>query len=119
MSTPRIAHFRVKPVLTGKRRTRTRRYVENTDYAAFVTRVLRAHGRRVANGDIAALTELTTLATEFDRAITEGITGLRTAGYSWTDIADQLGITRQAAHQRWGTPTLQHQPRTNQKGQLS
>lgn len=109
MTTPRIAQFRVKPGLTPKRRTRTRRYVENTDYAAFATRVLRAHGRRVAEGDIDALTELTALATELDQAITKGITGLRAAGYSWTAIANRLGITKQAAHQRWGTTVNNHE----------
>ena len=25
-------------------------------------------------------------------------------GYSWADIAARLGVTRQAAQQRWGAP---------------
>jgi hypothetical protein len=102
MTTPTVTQFRVKPRLTTKRRTRTRRYVENPDYAAFVTRVLRAHGRRVAEGDIDGLTELVALTEELDNAITTAITGLRGAGYSWTDIANRLGITKQAAHHKWG-----------------
>ena len=27
---------------------------------------------------------------------------LRGCGYSWAEIGSRLGITRQAAHQRWG-----------------
>ncbi len=30
------------------------------------------------------------------------MTGLRGFGYSWAEIATRLGITRQAAQQRWG-----------------
>ena len=35
--------------------------------------------------------------------ITTAVTGLRKAGYSWAEIAARLGVTRQAAHQRWAT----------------
>jgi hypothetical protein len=102
MSTPLTSRFTVKRALTPNRRTQSRRYTENTDYAAFVTRILRAHGKRVADGDVAALSELVALSTELDAAITTGITGLRAHGHSWADIAIGLGVTRQAAQQRWG-----------------
>jgi len=105
MTTPTVTQFRVKPRLTPKRRTRTRQYVENPDYTAFVSRVLRAHGRRIAEGDIDGLTELVQLTEELDTAITTAITGLRGAGFSWTDIATRLGITKQAAHHKWGNTT--------------
>jgi hypothetical protein len=78
--------------------------VENPDYAAFARRILAAFGRRIADGDIEALTDLTNLAAALDDAIAHAITGLRGYGYSWADIADRLGITRQAAHQRWANP---------------
>jgi hypothetical protein len=42
------------------------------------------------------------LSTLLDDAISEAVTGLRSHGYSWADIAARLGITRQAAQQRWG-----------------
>ena len=45
---------------------------------------------------------MTELATELDEAITQAVTGLRNAGYSWAEIAVRLGVTRQAAQQRWG-----------------
>ena len=89
----------VKGRLTPKR---ARRLVENDDYAAFTRRVLRAYARRIADGDIEALTALTGLSQEVDTAIGQAVTGLRRFGYSWAEIGSRLGITRQAAQQRWG-----------------
>lgn len=42
------------------------------------------------------------LRSEVDSAISVGVAGLRDAGYSRADIAGRLGISRQAAQQRWG-----------------
>jgi hypothetical protein len=89
----------VKRRLTPKRR---QRLVENDEYAAFARRVLRAYARRVASGDVEALTLMTDLATEIDTAIAQAVTGLRGFGYSWAEIGTRLGVTRQAAQQRWG-----------------
>jgi hypothetical protein len=75
--------------------------VENDDYAAFTRRILAAHGRRIAHGDIEGLTALAALADDVEHALADAVDGLRTRGYSWTEIATRLGITRQAAHQRW------------------
>jgi len=82
---------------------RAGRPVENDEFAAFARRVLRAYARRVATGDIDALTHMTGLAAEIDTVIGQAITGLRGSGYSWADIGTRLGITRQAAQQRWGS----------------
>jgi hypothetical protein len=76
--------------------------VENDDYGAFARRVVTAYGRRVAAGDPDALRALVALGSDVDTAISAGVSGLRAAGYSWADIAARLGITRQAAQQRWG-----------------
>jgi hypothetical protein len=81
---------------------RAARVVENDAYAAFIRRVLRAHGRRVATGDVEALADLVALAEDIDRTVGEAVRGLRGFGYSWAEIASRLGITRQAAQQRWG-----------------
>jgi hypothetical protein len=78
------------------------RVVENDEYAAFVRRVLRAYSRRVAAGDIEAIATMTATADQMDTAIRDAITGLRSIGYSWADIALRLGVTRQAVQQRWG-----------------
>ena len=53
----------VKNPLTPKRAVRVR---ENDEYAAFARRVLRAYARRIADGDVEALTLMTGLA-ERDR----------------------------------------------------
>jgi hypothetical protein len=77
--------------------------VENAEFTAFGRRVLRAAGRRVAAGDVDALPALAALSAELDAAIGTAVAGLRVAGYSWGEIAARLGVTRQAAHQRWST----------------
>jgi hypothetical protein len=91
----------VKPALTSRRR---RMVVENPKFAAFARRILRAYARRVATGDIEALTDMVALSTCLDEAIAYAVLGLREQPhrYSWAEIADRLGITRQAAQQRWG-----------------
>jgi hypothetical protein len=90
----------VKAGLTPKRRRRT---VENDEYGEFIRRILRAYSRRIADGDIEALSLMTGLADELDDAIAQAVKGLRTQGYSWAEIGARLGVTRQAAQQRWGT----------------
>ena len=89
----------VNKPLTPKRRTRV---VENDEYAAFLRRVIGAYSRRVAAGDIEAITTMAALADHLEDATRQAITGLRQIGYSWADIAMRLGITRQGAQQRWG-----------------
>ena len=89
----------VKATLTPNRRARS---VENDEYAAFARRVLRAYARRVADGDVEALTLMLGLSAEIDTAISQAVSGLREFGYSWAEIGSRLGITRQAAWQRWG-----------------
>ncbi len=89
----------VNRTLTPKRR---RDVVENDEYAAFARRIVRAYARRVATGDVEALADMTTLAADVEAAIRVAVIGLRNFGYSWADIALRLGVTRQAAQQRWG-----------------
>jgi len=84
---------------------RPRRVTENDDYAAFLQRVIRAYSHRVASGDIEALLSMTSLAADLDTAIDQAVAGLRDCGYSWADIGLRLGITRQAAQQRWSSDT--------------
>jgi hypothetical protein len=96
----------VKAGLTADRPTRSspsrhRPVVENDAYAAFCARVIRAAGRRIAAGDVEALPDLARLGDELDNALTNAVIGLRHYGYSWSDIASRLGVTKQAAQQRW------------------
>ena len=81
---------------------RAARLVENDEYAAFARRILRAYARRIATGDVEALTPMLGLSAEIDTAISQAVSGLREFGYSWAEIGSRLGITRQAAQQRWG-----------------
>jgi DNA-directed RNA polymerase specialized sigma24 family protein len=93
----------VKHTLTHiPRSCRRREVVENDEFAAFARRIIRAHGRRVATGDVEALRDLVALSTNLDDAIGEAVIGLRAFGYSWAEIGARLGISRQAAQQRWG-----------------
>jgi hypothetical protein len=85
--------------LTPKRRKPA---AENDQYAAFARRVIAAYSRRIAAGDIDAITEMARLADDLDAAIRCAVTGLRSRGYSWAEIGTRLGVTRQGAQQRWG-----------------
>ena len=90
----------VKPPLTPNRRRRD--VVQNDDYAAFTRRVVAAQGRRIASGDIEGLAALLALGQEIEAATAVAVAGLRDFGYSWAEIASRIGVTRQAAQQRWG-----------------
>ena len=79
-----------------------RRATENDEYAAFARRVLRAWARRVAAGDIDAITDMAAAVGELEDAMRQAVAGLRRKEYSWAEIAARLGVTRQAAQQRWG-----------------
>ncbi len=96
----RVRRSAVNKSLTPERR---RKVTENDDYAAFIRRAIRAYTARIAIGDIDAITTMAAIATDFDTALGQAITGLRGQGYSWAEVAARLGVTRQAAQQRWGT----------------
>ena|SRR5712691_179593 len=102
----------VNKPLTPKR---TRPTVENPEYAAFVRRILKAYARRVATGDIEALALMAELADTIDTSIRDAVTGLRDRGYSWADVGARLGVTRQAAQQRWGTQSCATPPGGNRR----
>ena len=80
---------------------RPNRY-ENDSYAGFMRRAVRAFGRR-AGEDIDALAMLVQLRAELDATIAEAARAAHDGehAYSWTEIANDLGITRQAARQRF------------------
>ena len=89
----------IKDSLTPDRPDRA--VVENGAYAAFARRVLRAAGRRVAAGDVDGLADLVALSDEVERSVRDAVAGLRAFGYSWGEVAARVGVTRQAAQQRW------------------
>jgi hypothetical protein len=81
--------------------------VENDAFDAFARRILRAYARRVAAGDVEALRSLAALSSEVDAVTRLAVAGLRgpVYRYSWSEIADRLGVTRQAAQMRYGDRT--------------
>lgn len=95
----------VRATLTRKR---PKRHVEDDVYSAFTRRIIAAFGRRIAVGDVEDLRLLATLSTDVDVALREGVKGLRANGFTWTQIADRLGVTKQSAQERFGTPTDRH-----------
>lgn len=86
----------VKPRLTPKR------VRETPEYAAMVRRMIRAYGRRVAEGDEVDLQELLLLRVEVEQAIEAAVRGQRRAGQSWAYIGRGLEVSRQAAQMRYG-----------------
>ena len=102
--TPLPSDRSIQPGSTSRRGSRRRRRedVENDAYLVFVARVITAAGKRVATGDVDALPDLARLSAEVDAALITAVQGLREFGYSWEQIASRLGVTRQAAQQRWG-----------------
>ena len=75
---------------------------DQTEFAGFVRRILRAAGRRYANeADVWDLAELEQLRAEVDSAQVRAVAGMRLQGFSWTEIGSALGVSRQAAQQRF------------------
>jgi uncharacterized NAD(P)/FAD-binding protein YdhS len=72
---------------------------EATEFAAFTRRILRAYGRRPM--DPADLAELVELQRELEAAIRDAVRAIRQEGFSWTDIADGLGVAKQTAWERF------------------
>lgn len=87
---------------TGAKARRRRETCETTEYARFARRIIKAFGRRVAEGDEIDLVELIAVRDEMDRVIVEGVRGMRENGYSWAYIGRALRISRQAAQMAYG-----------------
>ena len=94
----------VKAALTPER---AKRHVENDQFDAFARRILRAYARRVAAGDVEAVANLAALSSEVDAVTRLAVAGLRKSpyGYSWSEIAERLGTSKQAAQMRYGDRT--------------
>lgn len=67
-------------------------------------RMLQALVRRATDGDLFALEELGKLRADTAAAVAAAARGAHDgeAGYSWTDIGRELGVTRQDARQQYG-----------------
>lgn len=81
-------------------RTPSRRH-EAPAIGAMARRVIRSLARRAGEGDVEGLEQLLALQADLQAAITEAGQGLHEAGFSYTYLADAMGITRQGARQRF------------------
>lgn len=79
-----------------------RKTYEAPDMGAFMGRTLRAMVRRAADGDQEVLSVLAALEQQLHDAQRDAAQQLHARGQSWTFIGRELGITRQAAQQRFG-----------------
>lgn len=86
------------------RPVRRKRLVDNREYLAFTVRILRAAHRRIGDADPEDLAVMVELRNELDLAIGTAARAQNAAGFSWAQIAEPLGMTRQAAFQRWSKP---------------
>lgn len=89
-------------VSESRRSPRRKREVETLDFIAAARRFIRAAGKRVGDADEAELAALLELRAEVDRAVDVAVAGMRARGLSWGWIGQGVGMTRQAARQRWG-----------------
>jgi hypothetical protein len=65
-------------------------------------RMMKAHGRRVADGDVEDLADLIALQEYLDYVVKGAVQGQReTHGRSWADIAQATGTSRQAAQKKF------------------
>lgn len=92
----------------GRLTRRPRREREIPEFADMVSRMIRAHGRRVADADPEDLGSLLELRDELEQAIARAVWGQRANGFSWAQISRGLGTTRQAAQQRYGDRSSSH-----------
>lgn len=85
--------------MTSKRREAT----ETQDYIAMLSRMVRGLGRRVATGDPADLAAAVELHAQLDAVIRDAVQVMREdSGFSWQQLADELGTSKQAVQQKYG-----------------
>lgn len=103
-------------------------FYEPADMASFVRRISRAMVRRaIESGDTEVLVAIRAMRAELDRAELEAARALyygspdpanplpeaRSWGYSWTDLAHELGVSRQAVMKRYADNRLVSQNRSH------
>ena len=86
----------------GRRRTTDRTPVENDAYAGMMARCIRALGRRIAAGNLEDIALALDLRRQLDDATDDAVRDLHSQGESWERIGRAVGMTKQAAQQRWG-----------------
>lgn len=70
-------------------------------YPPFLRRMIRGYARQVAQADPADFADMVAVRDYLD-AYCHDVARTMQQTHSWTDIAAALGVSRQAARQRWG-----------------
>lgn len=89
--------------VTVRRAKRPKREKDNLEYLDFMRRAIRGAQRRVIAEDPSTLADMIKLRAELDDAIDIAARHLHdVGGWSWGEIALELGIPRQDAWRKWG-----------------
>lgn len=81
----------------------TKKHTSIQEFDAFMSRLWVAYERRAAAGTDPA--DAAAVLAHLKRVVTTAeafVQALRRDGFSWQEIADGLGTSKQAAQQRWG-----------------
>lgn len=70
--------------------------------AKMLERMIRAYGKRVGADDPDALAGMLALEDALSEAIESAVKALKAQGFYWTEIGKAVGLSKQAAQQRWG-----------------
>lgn len=79
---------------------------EAPELASAARRMMRALAVRATEGDTEAIEQLAQLVHDAEQSLATAVAGARErVGYSWTEVAQVVGTTRQNARQRWQSAT--------------
>ena len=96
---------RVKRVVsetTGRVRTSRTYRKDDQQFAGFVRRMIRAYARRAAKADPTVLADMVEASRQLDEAMVAVVAGLRAQGYSWQEIARELGADKANTRRKFG-----------------
>lgn len=87
--------------MTGVHRKRKRKPTTTEDYAAMLVRMIRAYGPRIGQDPAAGLEKLREIEAELTSAVNGGLyLANKTGGHSVNELAEVLGVSKQAIHKR-------------------
>jgi len=77
---------------------------ETPEYVSMLRRMVRGLGRRLADhANPSDLADLVELQRELDECVRTSVRVMREQhGYTWQQLADELGVSKQAVQQRYG-----------------
>jgi hypothetical protein len=78
-----------------RRGQKAERITETGEFGRAAVRMIRAMARRVGAKDIAEFGAMWEVMTEAEHAVTQTIGDLRRVGYSWAEIAAEIGWSKQ------------------------